>query len=662
MDETVSLQEWADQLLRATDLASKLAPPGDSSDDPREFSLPDAPGRPNTLLFGNPRSDFPKRLDAPEDRAKALHFFANHELLAIELMALAMLRFRDAPPAWRRTLARVIQDEQRHFQLYRDRMNALGLDFGSVAVNATFWRTLAPIADRERFIAAMALTFEQANLDHCVHYEKAFAESGDQESAALMQQIHRDEIGHVAHGVAWANAGPDLWKWWTERLPEPLTPARAKGATFDRDGRKKAGFPADYIDTLDLYSHSRGRPPDVWVFHPHHEGALVGQRPTKLVDTLERDLGSLLLFQAKADDVVLVHRPPSAEHLRTLKAAGIPLPRFLSWEDVPDYRKVGRICAWGEDEQIAKRLKAWNLLAQQPCRPDPQRRTLASKITAFELLQSEFGDEDRLIPRHQRGRICRTPEEVDAAIEDVPYFLLKAPFSTAGRDRIRERTPAWIARILAEQGAILAQPLWDRALDVSIQAHVSEEKLHFDGLTRFHTDGTGRFVGVEVGHPWQGISSDLQRFCAGPWIETALRRSATAFAARAIPLGFSGAFGIDAMIVRSEGGCQLHPLLEVNARNTMSRIAWSMRRFLERRTPAHWRLFRRADLNGWGFASDAEFHEWMRAHPLVQHRGRWAGGALLTSEWTPETQVGTLLLVGDVRLPADCPPMDDRSP
>ena len=37
-----------------------------------------------------------------------LHFFANHELLAIELIALALLRFPDADPGWRRGLAAIL--------------------------------------------------------------------------------------------------------------------------------------------------------------------------------------------------------------------------------------------------------------------------------------------------------------------------------------------------------------------------------------------------------------------------------------------------------------------------------------------------------------------------------------------------------------------------
>ena len=108
----MELREFAERILCATTLEEKLIdPPGERLTDERpgpawDFSA--EPGRPAELRFKPSGSDkagtagkaeFPglHGLDTEAGRGKVLHFFANHELLATELMALALLRFPDAP-------------------------------------------------------------------------------------------------------------------------------------------------------------------------------------------------------------------------------------------------------------------------------------------------------------------------------------------------------------------------------------------------------------------------------------------------------------------------------------------------------------------------------------------------------------------------------------
>ena len=111
----MELRAFAEQVLFSTSLEEKLFVPEDISDDSPGTSLvsPISPGRPSFLRFKSSHSDSPAppKLDSLEkvqERGRLLHFFANHELLATELMALVLLRFPDAPPVFRRGVYRTL--------------------------------------------------------------------------------------------------------------------------------------------------------------------------------------------------------------------------------------------------------------------------------------------------------------------------------------------------------------------------------------------------------------------------------------------------------------------------------------------------------------------------------------------------------------------------
>ena len=173
----------------------------------------------------------------PATRGRLLHFFANHELLATELMALVLLRFPDAPAAFRRGVLQTLRDEQEHTRLYLARMQACGIQFGELPVSGYFWRAVSGMTSPQDYVAGLSLTFEQANLDFARHFAQGFATVGDAETARLLDQIYRDEIGHVAYGLKWfrrwKQPGQSDWEAFCAQLKFPLSPQRAKGVTLN---------------------------------------------------------------------------------------------------------------------------------------------------------------------------------------------------------------------------------------------------------------------------------------------------------------------------------------------------------------------------------------------------------------------------------------------
>jgi uncharacterized ferritin-like protein (DUF455 family) len=77
--------------------------------------------------------------------------------------------------------------------------------------------------------------------------------AGDAESAAILDRLYRDEVGHVAVGVRWFEAlcrtrGLDPPEAYRERVRRHFTGALKP--PFNREARDRAGFSAAYYEPL----------------------------------------------------------------------------------------------------------------------------------------------------------------------------------------------------------------------------------------------------------------------------------------------------------------------------------------------------------------------------------------------------------------------------
>src|SRR3990167_4359019 len=264
----MELREWAIRILTADTLEEKLFCPIRTSpkfecelpcpkksdfgvsDELTDYSpgppfLCNEPSRPLGMEFNRRRKE--EKLPSfqthgsGENRAICLHRFAGHELLAVEIMAYALAAFPEAPKAFRRGVANTLKEEQGHVRLYIKRMEEMGLRFGDLPLYRHFWNHVSHFTSPIRYISAMSLTFEMANLDFAPLYGKSFAHFGDEKSALLMAQILRDEIHHVSFGWRWLQQFKgklDAWDAWTMSIAPNLTPKRAKGFVLMEKNRR----------------------------------------------------------------------------------------------------------------------------------------------------------------------------------------------------------------------------------------------------------------------------------------------------------------------------------------------------------------------------------------------------------------------------------------
>jgi uncharacterized ferritin-like protein (DUF455 family) len=262
----MKLSQYCQTILKGETLEHKLLDVDKIEFDEFDlFDVPKLPERENSIRFSGKNLKFPRgHFHEIEKKAIALHSFANHELLAIEMMACALAIYPHNTDELRRFKLGVIsslKDEQKHFKLYRKRLNEIGYEFGDFDLNDFFWKYMDKLETPSHYLSVMGLTFEAANLDFAHFYQHVFQELGDNQTASVLKIVLDDEISHVQLGVNYLNKwrdDKDLWTYYQEHLPYPLTPARSKGKIFVEHVRQKAKMDQEFIDKVKNYSDGFG--------------------------------------------------------------------------------------------------------------------------------------------------------------------------------------------------------------------------------------------------------------------------------------------------------------------------------------------------------------------------------------------------------------------
>jgi uncharacterized ferritin-like protein (DUF455 family) len=174
--------------------------------DPRaELAEPgDLPGRPERPALVEPSSLKRRSMQSDAGRAVLLHALAHIEFNAINLALDAVWRFPSMPQDFYLDWLKVAAEEAHHFSLLSARLADFGHAYGDFPAHDGLW----DMAQRTRgdVLARMALvprTLEARGLDASPPIRKRLAQAGDHASAAILDVILRDEIGHVLIGNRW---------------------------------------------------------------------------------------------------------------------------------------------------------------------------------------------------------------------------------------------------------------------------------------------------------------------------------------------------------------------------------------------------------------------------------------------------------------------------
>jgi uncharacterized ferritin-like protein (DUF455 family) len=215
---------------------------------------PSRPARPPL----RPPGEMPKRraFGSRAGRIALLHALAHIELNAIDLAWDLLARFsgEDLPPAFFDGWVGVAAEEACHFELLAGRLGDFGAAYGDLPAHDGLWEAAAATAgDLLARLAVVPLVLEARGLDVTPEMIARLERAGDAESAAILQRIYRDEIGHVAVGLRWFDRlcrarglGPQavfhdrVRRCFNGELKPP----------FNREARAAAGLPPCYYEPL----------------------------------------------------------------------------------------------------------------------------------------------------------------------------------------------------------------------------------------------------------------------------------------------------------------------------------------------------------------------------------------------------------------------------
>jgi uncharacterized ferritin-like protein (DUF455 family) len=189
-------------------------------------------------------------------RIALLHALAHIELNAIDLGWDIVVRFageglqRDFLDDW----IGVAAEEAGHFDLLAARLADFGARYGDLPAHGGLWEAAAATADDLLArLAVVPLVLEARGLDVTPQMAARLKRAGDRCSAAILEHIYQQEIGHVAVGLRWfTRLCQD-----SGLAPEQVFQERVRRCfkgdlkpPFNHAARAAAGFPAAYYEPL----------------------------------------------------------------------------------------------------------------------------------------------------------------------------------------------------------------------------------------------------------------------------------------------------------------------------------------------------------------------------------------------------------------------------
>ncbi len=322
------------------------------------------------------------------------------------------------------------------------------------------------------------------------------------------------------------------------------------------------------------------------IYNPEHDMSLARNdaffTPPKAALLMRQRYGHIPALWAEDGDWVLVDDIENARRMLLDEKGCCAKVKFVTINDLAKVDEASLPCEiqpWGWDRPLVRKLLNANPLLA-PLMPSDAQLDKIRELSSRRFASEEILPLLRSIDSSLVGEMTvfsSSLDELELLLSTAGALVLKSPWSCSGRgvrmtgNSLTDSERGWCRRVLHEQGCLMVEPLYDRVLDIGAEFMIEKDgRVSYLGMNLFETSAGAFKNNLSLSPPERRqlllgyISEELYNKVVGAIQNIASQR---------LSPHYSGPFGVDMMIVKTENGYALHPCVELNLRRTMGHTA-----------------------------------------------------------------------------------------
>nr|WP_321450559.1 hypothetical protein [uncultured Carboxylicivirga sp.] len=369
------------------------------------------------------------------------------------------------------------------------------------------------------------------------------------------------------------------------------------------------------------------------------ENGTLSYMPSTLLRKFEDDISPLLSLMASAKDILITNNQSYTEFVNFWENAGFEQPSYINWESTKNLNKDYKVSPWGWSPVIAHRLRQFGIEYDFKL---PATRQLFSRQTSLDIITEYI---HQPTPQYAINLIPASPIKIDNILKaeellkhHTKGIILKTLYSSSGRGLlfIKQKEEIaqnknWIEAKIKAHGYVIAEPIYNKIQDASLQFIIEDKDYHFLGLNFFDSDEKGKFAKEHIGVP-EKMKELLPKDDA--WIQEAANRVITSMQAIDLHKKYSGPVGVDAIfLLDDEKNVRFHPIIEANLRCNMGLVNMKLKERIAQTSTGFWQI----DTFKPGKAREF-FTQQLEKYPLIMKDGKIIKGFIPLSSFGPNQQ------------------------